>query len=76
MQGNPDSGFREIFVESGILGFGIRNSALGIRNSTNDWNTESKTVLDFLLWGDMTFLVLTSWVQTFKENYTYHLAII
>ena len=34
---------REIFpVESGILGFGIWNTALGIRNSSNDWNPESK----------------------------------
>ena len=29
-------------VESGILGFGIRCTAQGIRNSTNDWNPESK----------------------------------
>ena len=30
---------RKVFlVESGILGFGIRNSALGIRNPTKDWN--------------------------------------
>ena len=42
-------------VESGILGFGIRNSVQGIRNPTNDWNPEStawnpesKTVLDLL----------------------------
>jgi len=28
-------------VESGILGFGIRNPALGIRNPTKDWNPES-----------------------------------
>ena len=27
-----------LLVESGILGFGIRNSAQGIRNPTNDWN--------------------------------------
>ena len=26
----------------GIPGFGIRNTALGIRNPTNDWNPESK----------------------------------
>ena len=25
-------------MESGILGFGIRNTAQGIRNPTNDWN--------------------------------------
>ena len=29
-------------VEFGILGFGIRNTAQGIRNPTNDWNPESK----------------------------------
>ena len=31
-----------LLVESGILGFGIRNPALGIRNPTKDWNPESK----------------------------------
>ena len=30
-----------LLVESGILGFGIRNPALGIRNPTKDWNPES-----------------------------------
>ena len=29
-------------VECGILGFGIWNIALGIRNPTKDWNPESK----------------------------------
>ena len=29
-------------VESEILGFGILNTAQGIRNPTNDWNPESK----------------------------------
>ena len=29
-------------VESGILGFGIRNTAQGIPNPTNDWNPEFK----------------------------------
>ena len=29
-------------VESGILGFGIRNTAQGIRNPVNDWNPECK----------------------------------
>ena len=32
----------KIFMESAILGFGIRNSALGIWNLTDDWNTESQ----------------------------------
>ena len=32
----------KIFVESAILGFGIRNSAQGIWNLTDDWNTESQ----------------------------------
>ena len=29
-------------LESGILGFGIRNPALRIRNPTKDWNPESR----------------------------------
>ena len=29
-----------LFVESGILGFGIRNTAQGIRNPINYWNQE------------------------------------
>ena len=38
-----ESGIREILpVESGVLGFGIRNIALRIGNPTNDWNPESK----------------------------------
>ena len=32
----------KIFVESAVLGFGIRNSAQGIWNLTDDWNTESQ----------------------------------
>ena len=31
-----------LLLESGILGSGIRNTAQGIRNPTNDWNPESK----------------------------------
>ena len=31
-----------LFVESGILGFGIRNPTQGIRNPINYWNPESK----------------------------------
>ena len=31
-----------LLVESIILGFGIRNTAEGIRNSNGDWNPESK----------------------------------
>ena len=27
-------------MESGILGFGIRNTARGIQNPANDWNAE------------------------------------
>ena len=37
----PESG-KILFVESGIPGFGIRNTARGIRNPTNDCNPESK----------------------------------
>ena len=33
---------RVLLVESGILGFGIRNTAQVIRNPTYDWNPESK----------------------------------
>ena len=38
---NPESG-KFLLVESGILGFGIRNTAQGIRNPTNVWNPEFK----------------------------------
>ena len=31
-----------LLVESGILGFGIWNTAQGIRDSTSDWTPESK----------------------------------
>ena len=31
-----------LLIESDILGFGMRNTAQGIRNPTNDWNPESK----------------------------------
>ena len=31
-----------LLVEPGILGFGIRKLAQGIRNPANDWNSESK----------------------------------
>ena len=34
--------------ESGILGFGIRNTAQGIRNPTNDWNPESNFYCEIL----------------------------
>ena len=36
----PGSG-EILFVESGVVGFGIRNSARGIRNPTNEWNPET-----------------------------------
>ena len=46
LAGYNRSHFREsgnvLLVESGILGFGIRNTAQEIRNPTNDWNTGSK----------------------------------
>ena len=32
---------KKLAVKSGILGFGIRNRAQGIRNPTNEWNPES-----------------------------------
>ena len=37
-------------MESGILGFGIRNTTQGIQNPTNGCNPEFKTVLDTLKW--------------------------
>ena len=37
-----------LLVESGILGFGIRNTAQVIRNPTNDWSLESKFYLQRL----------------------------
>ena len=43
MQGNPDSGISEIlYVERGILDFGVRNSVWGLRNPANDCNLESR----------------------------------
>ena len=38
---NPESG-KVLHVESGVLGFGIRNPAWIIRDLANDWNPESK----------------------------------
>ena len=37
----PES-MKFLLVESGILGFGIQNTAVGIRNPTEDWNPESR----------------------------------
>ena len=37
----PPSG-KFLPAESGILGLGIRNIAVGIRNPTDHWNPESK----------------------------------
>ena len=39
----PGSSGIFVLVESGILVFGIRNTAQGIQNPTNDWNSESKS---------------------------------
>ena len=55
-------------VDSGILGFRIRNSAQGVQNPDDDWhpksstwyleliawNPESLTVLDYFSWGKIT----------------------
>ena len=38
----PES-MKFLLVEFGILGFGIRNTAPGIRNPTKDWNLKSST---------------------------------
>ena len=46
MQGNPDSGISEIlYVERGILDFGVRNSVWGLRNPANDCNLASRFLL-------------------------------
>ena len=37
----PES-MKFMLVESGILGFGIQNTAVGIWNPTKDWNPESR----------------------------------
>ena len=37
----PEAG-KFLLIEFEILGFGIRNTAQGIRNPANDWNPESK----------------------------------
>ena len=45
MEGSQDSGMQQICTmnpDSGILVFGIRNTAQGILNPPNDWNQESK----------------------------------
>ena len=58
-----------LLLESGILSFGIRNAAQGIRNSTNDWNPiqfspltwgEKQTI--FVLTGPFFVKFLGSWV--------------
>ena len=71
-----------LLVESGILGFGIRNVAQGIRNLTEHWNPESrtrdpestawnpesKTALDSVTWGDL--FLITAGLTLFKNDYT------
>ena len=53
-----------LFVESGILGFGIRNTAQGIRNPANDWNPESKfhclRIFESSIWNPESKTVLVS----------------
>ena len=39
----PGRSGKFLLVESGILVFGIRNTAQGIQNPTNHWNSESKS---------------------------------
>ena len=40
---NDDFLLKFLLVESGILGFGISNTAQGTRNPNNDWNPESRS---------------------------------
>ena len=60
----PESG-KFLLVESGILGFAIRNTSQGFRNPINDRNPESK-----FLWQRLEFSTLnlepTAWNQEFK----------
>ena len=63
MLGNADSSIGKIFacgIRNPRLGSGIQNSAQGIKNPANYWNRQSKvqnpesrTVLDYLEWGEM-----------------------
>ena len=55
----PQSG-KFWLVESGILGFEIRNTAQGVKNpsSTDKYrNPESQPVLDSLTWGDISMVL-------------------
>ena len=44
-------------MESGIHGFGIRNPQAWNPESTA-WNPESKTLLDYLTWGEKSYVVV------------------
>ena len=50
--------------ESEILGFGIRNTAQGFRNPTNDWNPESK----FYQWANTGIQYLESGIHIVESR--------
>ena len=62
-----ESGFRNAY-KSGILRFGFRNTAQGIQNTTNDWNPESKTMLDSLTRGDQLKGLRHGWLVYFAND--------
>ena len=52
-----------LLVESGILGFGIRNTARVIRNPNSmekGWNPESKIVFDLITWVGIGFYLFNA----------------
>ena len=56
-------------MESEILGFGLRNTAQGIQNPTNDWNPESKfhwQILESSIWNIIRNPESTAWNPEFK----------
>ena len=63
----PECG-KFLFVENGILGFGILNTAQGTQNPTKDWDPESKfhrqkLDLDSMVWNPESKTVLDSLTQ-------------
>ena len=62
-----ESEFRNA-CKSGILRFGFRNTAQGIQNTTNDWNPESKTILDSLTRGDQLKGLRHGWLVYFVND--------
>ena len=62
MWGNSDSG-EFLYVESGMRSIGIWNTAQGIRNTTNDWNPESK-----FQWQNLACVALRFWLGALSNK--------